>query len=81
MVWSKQLSVGNVAAFAALGGIACIAFERYARLNMADKIERQPYCRETLELLKNHRGANYVLGTGFTVKVYILWYIIILRLL
>ena len=51
------------------GGFASIGFVYFARNQVASKVEQEPFCKESLRMLRNHPGANHVFGKGFEVKV------------
>ena len=79
MSFIPKLSVSQLGAISAVGGVITVVFAGFVRNRIAYNIERQPFCKEPMKLLRNHEGANYILGKGFQVKVLLYLNISILR--
>ena len=65
----KSWTIGRLGALSAAGGVFCVFFANWVKKKIGTKYELQPYCQESLKMLKNHEGANFILGKGFEVKV------------
>jgi len=63
-----KLSVVRLGGISIVGGIVAIFCAKSETKIKSNLWEQQPYCKESLELLKNHEGANYILGQEFAVK-------------
>ena len=64
-----MLSVGKLSTLSAAGGVFCVFFAKWVTKKIETKYEKEPYCQESLKMLKNHEGANFILGKGFEIKV------------
>ena len=64
-----KLSVVRLGGISIVGGIVAIFCANAETKLKANQWAQQPYCKESLKLLKNHEGANYNLGQEFAVKV------------
>ena len=69
-VMLSNLTVVRLGGISIVGGIVAIFCAKAETKIKSNQWEQQPYCQESLKLLKNHEGANYILGQEFTVKVY-----------
>ena len=68
----SKLSVVQLGGISIVGGIVAVFCAKAETKIKSNQWEQQPYCQESLKLLKNHEGANYILGQEFAVKVYLL---------
>ena len=64
-----KLTVVRLGGISVFGGIVAVFCAKAETKIKSNKWEQQPYCQESLKLLKNHEGANYILGQEFAVKV------------
>ena len=69
MSFIRNISVSKLGKYSAVGGVFCLFSLWIGRRSLKAKYEEQPWCRETLKLLRNHTAANYILGQGFHVGV------------
>ena len=69
MSFTRNISLGTLGKYTAMGGAFVLVTTAIGRRSLKVKYEEQPWCRETLKLLRNHTGANYILGQGFHVGV------------
>ena len=65
----SKFSIGNLGLVSTFCGIQALAMMVYYKKSEKEKYARQPFCREPVKLLRNHQGANHVLGTPITLGV------------
>ena len=65
----SKFSIGNLGLISTFCGISALAMMVNYKKSEKEKYARQPFCREPVKLLRNHQGANHVLGTPITLGV------------
>ena len=65
----SKFSIGNLGLISTFCGISALAMMVNFKKSEKEKHARQPFCREPVKLLRNHQGANHVLGTPITLGV------------
>ena len=68
----SRFSIGNLGLVSTFCGISALAMMVNYKKSEKEKYARQPFCREPVKLLRNHQGANHVLGCPITLGVRIL---------
>jgi len=64
----SSLTIGRLGCISIFGGIIAVSCAKAEVRLKATQLEEQPYCKESLDMLKNHDGAKYILGEGFVTK-------------
>ena len=64
-----KIPVDTLARVSVVGGIAAVLMKSFVEGNHIAKTLREPYCRESLKLLRDNEAANHILGKGFEAKV------------
>jgi len=64
-----KMPLQNLSAIASAGGVLILITVYYVRNQTVKAIYSTPAFNESVNLLKNHEGAKYLLGSPLTFKV------------